>query len=87
MFLVNFLSIHSAVCLEPALSVRGWICVTPRSCHGVRLLSSATSSGQTDPALQWTELLPATEPVEATVSESCYNLWLKKKACKVGCAM
>ena len=28
MFLVNFLSIHSAVCLEPALSVRGWICVT-----------------------------------------------------------
>ena len=30
MFLVNFLSIHSAVCLEPALSVRGWICVTPK---------------------------------------------------------
>ena len=30
MFLVNFLSIHSAVCLEPALSVGGWICVTPK---------------------------------------------------------
>ena len=30
MFLVNFLSIHSVVCLEPALSVRGWICVTPK---------------------------------------------------------
>ena len=30
MFLVNFLSIHSAACLEPALSVRGWICVTPK---------------------------------------------------------
>ena len=28
--LVNFLSIHSAVCVEPALSVRGWICVTPK---------------------------------------------------------
>ena len=30
MFLIIFPSIHSAVCVEPVLSVRGWICVTPK---------------------------------------------------------
>ena len=30
MFVIIFPSIHSAVCVEPVLSVRGWICVTPK---------------------------------------------------------
>ena len=31
MFLIIFLSIQIAVCVEPVLSVRGWICVTSKT--------------------------------------------------------
>ena len=41
MFLINFLTIHSAVCVEPVLCVRGWNCVTHKmmSCCSVTFIS------------------------------------------------